>query len=134
MIKDLNLIVKGDVQGSVEAVIGQLNKLEENKKEVEVRLDIKHSGVGNISETDVILRWRPAPLSSASMCAPDVAAQSAAERDGVDIRQLQHHLRPGRGHGTRHEGHADAHLRRGGARQGRSAAELPTPKGIMIAG
>ena len=50
-VKDLNLIVKGDVQGSVEAVVGQLNKLEENKKEAEVRLSIKYSGVGNISRS-----------------------------------------------------------------------------------
>ena len=86
-VKDLNLIVKGDVQGSVEAVIGQLHKLEENKKEAEVRLSIKYSGVGNISEADVQFAETTGSIIIGFNVRPDVTAQKAAERDGVDIRQ-----------------------------------------------
>jgi translation initiation factor IF-2 len=86
VIKDLNLIVKGDVQGSVEAVIGQLNKLEENKTESEVRLSVKLSGVGNISESDVSLAVATGAIVIGFNVKADNAALRAAEADGVDIR------------------------------------------------
>jgi translation initiation factor IF-2 len=87
-VKDLNLIVKGDVQGSVEAVVGQLNKLEENKKEVEVRINIKYSDVGSISEADVIYAETTGSTILGFNVRPDIAAQKAADRDGVNIRQF----------------------------------------------
>ncbi len=86
VIKDLNLIVKGDVQGSVEAVVGQLHKLEENKKDEEVRLSIKYSAVGNITEADVQYAETTASMIVGFNVRPDVTATKAAERDGVDIR------------------------------------------------
>jgi translation initiation factor IF-2 len=86
VIKDMNLIVKADVQGSVEAVIGQLNKLEENKSDDEVRLSIKHSGVGAISEADINLASATNAIVIGFNVRADAAAQRAAERDGVDIR------------------------------------------------
>ena len=85
-VKDLNLIVKGDVQGSVEAVVGQLNKLEENKKEAEVRLNVKYSGVGNITEADVLYAETTGSIIHRLQRARGMAAQKAADRDGVDIR------------------------------------------------
>ena len=84
--KDMNLIVKGDVQGSVEAVLGQLNKLEENKTEAEVRLSVKHSGVGNINESDILLAEATEAIVIGFNVRADAAAQRAAERDGVDVR------------------------------------------------
>lgn len=86
IIKDLNLIIKGDVQGSVEAVIGQLNELEENKTEEEVRLSIKHSAVGNISEADIDLAVATGAIVIGFNVRADSEAQRAAERDGVDVR------------------------------------------------
>ena len=85
-VKDLNLIVKGDVQGSVEAVIGELNQLEENKTESEVRLMVKLSGVGTISETDVDLAAATGSLLIGFNVKPDAGAVRAAERAGVEIR------------------------------------------------
>lgn len=86
IIKDLNLIVKGDVQGSVEAVLGQLNKLEENKTETEVRLSLKLSGAGNINEFDISLAVATNAIVIGFNVRADVAAQKAADRDGVDVR------------------------------------------------
>jgi translation initiation factor IF-2 len=85
-IKDLNVIVKGDVQGSVEAVLGQLQKLEENKKEDEVRLSVKMSGVGPIGEADVNFALATSAIVIGFNVRADAAAQRAAERGGVDIR------------------------------------------------
>jgi translation initiation factor IF-2 len=86
VIKELALVVKGDVQGSVEAVIGQLNELEANKKETEVRLNIKYSGVGNVNDSDVLYAESTGALVLAFNVKTESGAQRAAERDGVDIR------------------------------------------------
>ncbi|MCS6775611.1 MAG: translation initiation factor IF-2 [Chloroherpetonaceae bacterium] len=85
-IKDLNVIVKADVQGSLEAVIGQLNELAENKSDDEVRLNIKHSAVGNISEADIDLAVATGSIVVGFNVRADSEAQRAAERDGVDVR------------------------------------------------
>ncbi|GAE04822.1 translation initiation factor 2 [Paenibacillus sp. JCM 10914] len=61
-IKDLNVIIKGDVQGSVEALKGSLNKIEVEG----VRVKIIHSGAGAITESDIILAAAPMRLLSAS--------------------------------------------------------------------
>ena len=86
VVKDLNLIVKGDVQGSVEAVVGQLNKLEENKKEPEVRISLKYSAVGNVSEADVQFAETTGSVILGFNVRTDVGAQKSADRDEVDIR------------------------------------------------
>ena len=86
VVKDLNLIVKGDVQGSVEAVVGQLNKLEENKKEPEVRISLKYSAVGNVSEADVQFAETTGSVILGFNVRTDVGAQKSADRDDVDIR------------------------------------------------
>ncbi|HLK60368.1 MAG TPA: translation initiation factor IF-2 [Chthonomonadaceae bacterium] len=84
--KDLNLVVKGDVQGSVEAVIGQLNELEANKKESEVRLNIKYGGVGSVNESDVLYAESTGAIIVGFNVRAEPSAQRAAERDGVDLR------------------------------------------------
>ena len=86
VVKDLNVVVKGDVQGSIEAVIGQLNKLEENKKETEVRLVVKYSGVGNVTESDVLYAEATGAIIVGFNVRSEGAAQKEADRNGVDIR------------------------------------------------
>ncbi len=86
IIKDMNLIVKADVQGSLEAVIGQLNEIEENKTEDEVRLSVKHSGVGNINESDISLAEATNAIVIGFNVRADAGAQREAERSGVDVR------------------------------------------------
>jgi translation initiation factor IF-2 len=86
IIKDMNLIVKADVQGSLEAVLGQLNELEENKTEEEVRLSVKHSAVGNINESDVSLAEATNAIVIGFNVHADAGAQREAERSGVDVR------------------------------------------------
>ena len=83
--KDFNVIVKGDVQGSVEAVVGQLIKAEENKKYEEVRLVIKASGVGTINESDVQLAEATDSTVIGFNVRSEPAVQRAAERDGVAV-------------------------------------------------
>ncbi len=83
--KDFNVIVKGDVQGSVEAVVGQLLKVEENKKEAEVRLVIKASGVGTINESDIQLAEATDSTVIGFNVRSEPAVQRAAERDGVTV-------------------------------------------------
>ena len=65
---------------------GSLNKLEENKKEAEVRLVVKHSGVGNITESDMSAGRGDRLHRHRLQRARRRAAQKAAERDGVDVR------------------------------------------------
>ncbi|HXI86528.1 MAG TPA: translation initiation factor IF-2, partial [Parvularculaceae bacterium] len=81
-IKELPIVIKGDVQGSVEAIVGSLEKLSTD----EVRVRILHTGVGGVSESDVIL----AGASSAPVIGFNVRAnkdaRERAERDGVEIR------------------------------------------------
>ncbi len=81
-VKDLNVIVKGDVQGSVEAVGETLRKL----STVAVRLNVIHSGVGAITETDVNLATASNAIIIGFSVRPEVKAANMAEKEGVDIR------------------------------------------------
>ena len=81
-VKDLNVIVKGDVQGSVEAVGETLRKLSTDA----VRLNVIHSGVGAITETDVNLATASNAIIIGFSVRPEVKAQQMAEKEGVDIR------------------------------------------------
>ncbi len=80
--KELSLIVKGDVQGSVEAIGNSLQRL--SNQEVKVR--ILHNGVGGITESDVMLATASKAIIIGFNVRPDGAAQRLAERDKVDIR------------------------------------------------
>jgi len=82
-VKDLNVIVKGDVQGSVEAVGESLRKL----STAAVRLNVLHSAVGAVTETDVNLASASNAIIIGFNVRPEVKAQSLAEKEGVDIRQ-----------------------------------------------
>ncbi len=81
-VKDLHVIVKGDVQGSVEAVGETLRKLSTDA----VRLNVIHSGVGAITETDVNLATASNAIIIGFSVRPEVKAQAMAEKEGVDIR------------------------------------------------
>ncbi|MDO5346583.1 MAG: translation initiation factor IF-2, partial [Lachnospiraceae bacterium] len=81
-LKELNLIVKADVQGSVEAVKQSLLKLSNE----EVVVKIIHGGVGAINESDVILASASNAIIIGFNVRPDVQAKSTAEREGVDVR------------------------------------------------
>ena len=80
--KEFPLLVKGDVQGSVEAIAGALKKL--GTDEVEAR--IIHSGVGGITESDIALANASKAVVVGFNVRANTQAKSAAERDGVEIR------------------------------------------------
>ena len=81
-LKDLNVIIKADVQGSAEAVKQSLAKLSNE----EVRVKVIHSGVGAISESDVMLANASNAIIVGFNVRPDNVASENAERDGVEIR------------------------------------------------
>ena len=81
-IKELPIVIKGDVQGSIEAIVGSLEKMSTD----EVRVKVLHTGVGGISESDVILAGASqAPVIGFNVRA-NKQARDEAERDGVEIR------------------------------------------------
>lgn len=81
-VKDLNLIIKADVQGSVEAVKASLLKLSNE----EVAVKCIHSGVGAINESDVILASASNAIIIGFNIRPDNQAKDVADREKVDIR------------------------------------------------
>lgn len=81
-MKDLILIVKADVQGSVEAVCQSLEKLSNE----EVRVRVIHSGVGAIKESDIMLASASGAIIIGFNVRPEAMARAAAEREKVDIR------------------------------------------------
>ena len=81
-VKDLNIIIKADVQGSVEAVKQSLEKL----SNAEVRVRTIHSGVGAITENDVMLAGIDGAIIIGFNVRPDATAKATAETEGVDIR------------------------------------------------
>ena len=81
-IKDLNIIVKADVQGSAEAVKSSLEKLSNE----EVRVRVIHSAVGGITESDVMLATASNAIIVGFNVRPDPNAKVSAEKDGVDMR------------------------------------------------
>lgn len=81
-LKELNIIVKADVQGSVEAVKQSLMKLSNE----EVVVKCIHGGVGAINESDVSLASASAAIIIGFNVRPDAMAKTIAEREGVDIR------------------------------------------------
>jgi translation initiation factor IF-2 len=84
-IKDLNVIVKVDVQGSLEALQGALAGL----TLTEVRLNILHGGVGPITETDVMLATTSNAIIIGFNVRPDVNARRIAQQEQVDVRTYQ---------------------------------------------
>ncbi len=81
-LKELRLIVKADVQGSVEAVKQSHEKLSND----EVRVKVIHGAVGGINDTDVMLAQTSGAIIVGFNVRPDSVAKAAAEKDGVDMR------------------------------------------------
>lgn len=81
-IKDLNVIIKADVQGSVEALKGSLEKIEVEG----VRVKIIHSGAGAITESDIILAAASNAIVIGFNVRPDPQTKATAEQENVDIR------------------------------------------------
>ena len=81
-LKELPIIIKADVQGSAEAVVGVLGKIPHH----EVKVEILHSGVGGVNESDVTLAVASQALIIGFNVRANRQARDLAERDGVDIR------------------------------------------------
>ena len=81
-VKEFTLLVKGDVQGSVEAIVAALDKMGTD----EVRARIVHAGVGGITESDVGLAATSGAVVLGFNVRANAQAREAAERDGVEIR------------------------------------------------
>ena len=84
-MKNLNLIVKADVQGSVEAVKSSLEKLSNE----EVRVRVIHGGVGAINESDILLASTAGAIIVGFNVRPDAAARDSAARANVDMRMYR---------------------------------------------
>ena len=84
-LKDLNIIVKADVQGSIEAIKTSLEKLTNE----EVRVRIIHSGVGAVNESDVMLASTSSAIIVGFNVRPDNSARDSALRNNVDMRMYR---------------------------------------------
>ena len=82
-LKQLNIIVKADVQGSVEALKQSLEKLSNN----EVKVKVIHSNVGGVTESDATLAKVSGAIIIAFNVRPEVIAKSIADKEGVEIKQ-----------------------------------------------
>ncbi len=83
-IKDLNVILKADVQGSIGAIEHGLTQL--NTKHTEVQIKVLHTGTGAISESDVNLATASTAIIIGFNARPDPAARRLADQNGIDIR------------------------------------------------
>ncbi|MGB3400661.1 MAG: translation initiation factor IF-2 [Candidatus Deferrimicrobiaceae bacterium] len=81
-LKELNIVLKTDVQGSLEAVLYSLNKLSGEK----VKVNVIHAGVGGISESDVMLASASTAVIIGFNVRPELKGQDLAERERVDVR------------------------------------------------
>jgi len=81
-LRDLNLVVKADVQGSIEALKDALEKMDQS----EVRINVIHSAVGAITETDVMLADASDAIIIGFNVRPEPKAKATAENEHVDIR------------------------------------------------
>lgn len=81
-VKDLNLVLKADGQGSIEALQQAVEKL----SSVEVRVNVIHSGVGGVNESDVTLAAASNAIIIGFNVRPETTARRAADREGVEVR------------------------------------------------
>jgi translation initiation factor IF-2 len=81
-VQDLNLVIKGDVQGSVEAIVSELGKIQHP----EVRVNVIHTGVGGITENDVNLAAASEAMVIGFNVRPSAEVRATSERAGVEIR------------------------------------------------
>src|SRR5512132_2438847 len=81
-VQDLNLVLKGDVVGSVEAAVSELSKIQHS----EVRVNVIHQGVGGITEGDIMLASASGATVVGFNVRPNAEARALADREGVEIR------------------------------------------------
>jgi translation initiation factor IF-2 len=81
-VQDLNLVLKGDVVGSVEAAVSELSKIQHP----EVRVSVIHQGVGAITEGDIMLAAASSAMVVGFNVRPNAEARALADREGVEIR------------------------------------------------
>src|SRR5918996_4784672 len=81
-VQDLNLVLKGDVVGSVEAAVSELSKIQHP----EVRVSVIHQGVGGITEGDIMLASASSAMVVGFNVRPNAEARGLADREGVEIR------------------------------------------------
>lgn len=81
-VKDLNVVIKADVQGSLEALRESLGKIEQR----EVRINVVHAGVGGIGETDIMLAAASNAIVVGFSVRPDAKARDMAVKERVDVR------------------------------------------------
>jgi translation initiation factor IF-2 len=81
-VQDLNIVLKGDVQGSVEAIVGELQKIRHS----EVQVNVIHTGVGAITENDVNLAAASNAMVIGFNVRPSAEVRAAADRQGIEIR------------------------------------------------
>ena len=81
-VKELNLIIKGDVQGSVGALVASLEKLNNEN----VKVNIIHTGVGTVTESDVMLAGTSGSIIIGFNVRPSTAVQTMADRENIQIR------------------------------------------------
>jgi translation initiation factor IF-2 len=81
-VQELNIVLKGDVQGSVEAIVGELQKIQHS----EVQVNVIHTGVGAITENDVNLAAASNAMVIGFNVRPSAEVRAAADRQGIEIR------------------------------------------------
>lgn len=81
-VKELNLIIKGDVQGSIGALVSSLEKLNND----EVKVNIIHTGVGTVTESDIMLAGTSGAVIIGFNVRPSTAVQTLADRESIEIR------------------------------------------------
>ena len=81
-VQNLDIVLKGDVQGSIEALVSELAKIQHS----EVRVNVIHTGVGGITENDINLASASNALVVGFNVRPSAEARQLAEREGVDVR------------------------------------------------
>ena len=84
-VQDLNIVLKGDVQGSVEAIVSELAKIQHP----EVRVNVIHTGVGAITENDINLAAASNAMVVGFNVRPSADVRQTAERQGIEIRQYR---------------------------------------------
>jgi translation initiation factor IF-2 len=84
--REMRLIIKADVQGSLEPIISSLEEMSASDEEGQIRVNILHSGTGNISENDITLAAASQAIVMGFNVQADEAARVTADREGVSIR------------------------------------------------
>jgi translation initiation factor IF-2 len=85
-VRELRLIVKADVQGSLEPIVSSLEAMKSTDKEGEIGVNVLHTGTGNISESDIQLAGASKAIVMGFNVTADGPAQRKAEKEGVSIR------------------------------------------------